>query len=184
MTFDDQELLPPWEGFHIYNNIIGGFPIYVEEVVGNSVVPSRDYPVPHAKEGGSLALGRWILASLQGIPQDLMCGDQGTTHVLHVPLMMKCGTMEIQGGDREDDHHDVMRSTHPCIFYKVDEPKEVIGFCSGSKDRLVHSYMQSPFDDDVSFHGDIFLGRPLDQQRRRDASHVEAPFIIYFLHTF
>lgn len=47
--------------------------------------------------------------------------------------------------------------------------------CSGSMDIFVHSYMQSPLEDDVSLHGDIFSGRPLDQQRRMDASSVEAP---------
>ena len=71
--------------------------------------------------------------------------------------------MDTQGRDREDDYHDVMRSPHPYLFYEVDAPKKVIGLHSRSMDRLVHSYMQSPFDDDVSLHGDIMPGRPLDQ---------------------
>ena len=70
-----------------------------------------------------------------------MCGDQGTTHVLHVPLMMRCGTMEIQGGDREDDQHHVMRSTHPCLFHEVDAPKRKTGLRSESRDKSVHSCM-------------------------------------------
>ena len=142
LTFDDQELLPPWERFHICSNIIGGFPIYVGEDEGNSVVPSTDDLVPHEKEGGDFAPCRGIIASLQGSPQYLMYGDQGTTHVLHVPLLRRCGTMETPGEDREDDQHDVMRSTHPCLFYEVDAPKRVIGLHSGSMDRLVHSYIQ------------------------------------------
>ena len=68
-----------------------------------------------------------------------MCGDQGTTHVLHVPLLRRCGAMETQGGDREDDHHGEMRSTHPYIFYEVDAPKEVIGLRSGSMEGYLHS---------------------------------------------
>ena len=48
---------------------------------------------------------------------------------------------------------------------------------SGSMEGSLHSYMQSSLDDDVSLHGDILPGRPLDQQRRMDASHVGAPII-------
>ena len=89
LTFDDQELLPPSERFHICSNIIGGLAIYVGEVEGNNAVPPRDYLVPHAEEGEDFAPGRGILASLQESPQDLMCGEQGTTHVLHVPLLRR-----------------------------------------------------------------------------------------------
>ena len=94
LTFDDQELLLPWERFHICSNIIGGFPIYVEGSEHNNVVPSRDYLVPHVEEGGALAPGRGILAYFQESPQDIMCGYQGTTHVLHVPLLRRSGTVE------------------------------------------------------------------------------------------
>ena len=72
-----------------------------------------------------------------------------------------------------------MRSTHPYSFLEVDAPKKVIILFSGSMDRFFHSYMQSPLDDDVSLHGDIFPGRPLDQQRRMDASLVEAPLSVF-----
>ena len=154
------------------NNIIGGLPIYVEEAEGNNAVPSRDYLVPHVEEGGALAPGRGILASLQGSPQDLMYGDQGT---IHVPLLRRCETMETQGGGREENQHHEMRSTHPYPLQKVDAPKKVIVLRSGSIDRVVHTYMQSPLDEDVSLHGDILPGRPLDQQRRMDASLFEAP---------
>ena len=68
-----------------------------------------------------------------------------------------------------------MRSTHPYPLKKVEAPKRKTGFRSKSLYRFVHSYMQSSLDDDVSFHGEIFLRRPLDQQRRMDASLVEAP---------
>ena len=87
---------------------------------------SRDYLAPHAEEEGDLAPNRGILVSLQEIPQDLTCGDQGRTHDSHVPLMIGCEPMEIQGGDREDAQHNVMRSTHTCLFHEVDAPKRDI----------------------------------------------------------
>ena len=67
-----------------------------------------------------------------------MCGDQGTTHVLHVSLMIRCGTMDIQGGDREDDQHHVVRSTHPYPFHEVYAPKRETGLHSESRDKSVH----------------------------------------------
>ena len=72
--------------------------------------------MPHAEEGGALAPSRGMLASLQESTQDLMCGDQGTTHVLHVPVLRRCGTMETQGGGREKAQHHEMRITHPYSF--------------------------------------------------------------------
>ena len=48
---------------------------------------------------------------------------------------------------------------------------------SESRDKSVHSCMQSTLDDDVSLHGEISPRRPPDQQMLRDASHFEAPFI-------
>ena len=54
--------------------------------------------------------------------------------------MIGCEPMETQGEDREDDHHDVMRSTHPFMFYEVDAPKKVIGLHSGSMEGFLHSY--------------------------------------------
>ena len=65
LTFDDQELLPLWERFHICNNIVGGLPIHAE---GNNAMPSGDYLVPHVEEEGALDLVRGFLASLQGSP--------------------------------------------------------------------------------------------------------------------
>ena len=44
-------------------------------------------------------------------------------------------------------------------------------------DKSVHSYIQSTLDDDVSLHGGIVLGRPLDHQRRMDSPHLKAPLI-------
>ena len=66
----------------------------VEDVEGNNAVRYGFDLAPHAEEGGALSPNIGMLASLQGSPQDLMCGDQGTTHVLHVPLLRRCGTME------------------------------------------------------------------------------------------
>ena len=70
--------------------------------------------------------------------------------------------MKIKGGDREDDQHHVMRSTHPYIFQEVDAPKRETGLHSEGKEKSSHSYMQSTLDDDVSLHGDIAPRRPLD----------------------
>ena len=70
--------------------------------------------------------------------------------------------MEIKGGDSEDDQHHVMRSTHPCPFHEVDAPKRETGLCSESRDKSVHSYMQSTLDDDISLHGEISPRRPPD----------------------
>ena len=81
------------------------------------------------------------LASFQGSPQDLTCGDQGTSHDSHVPLMIGCEPMDIQGGDREDDQHNVMRSTHTCLFHEVDAPKRGTGLHSESRNKFFHSCM-------------------------------------------
>ena len=72
-----------------------------------------------------------------------------------------------------------MRSTHPYSLMEDDAPKRVIGLHSTSMDILVHPSMQSPLEDDVSLHGDILLGRPLDHQMMGDASHVGAPLIVF-----
>ena len=71
--------------------------------------------------------------------------------------------METQGGSRENTQHLEMRIIHPYSSMEVDAPKEVIGLRSGSMEGYLHSSIQSSFDDDVSLHGEILLGRPLDQ---------------------
>ena len=157
-TQEDMEIHFPKE-----DPILGRLPIHIDEDEGNNAVMSRDYLVPHAEEGGVLAPTKGIIGSLQESPHDLTCGDQGTTHDLHVPLMMRCGTMETKGGDREEDQHHVMRSTHPYPFQEVDAPKRETRLCSEGKDKSAHSYMQSTLDDDVSLHGGIAPRRPLDQ---------------------
>ena len=83
--------------------ILERLPIHVDEEEGNSTGIYRVDPVPHAEEGGALAPHRGILVSLQEIPQDLPCRDQGTAYDTSVPLMVGCRAMEIEGGDREDD---------------------------------------------------------------------------------
>ena len=87
--------------------------------------------------------------------------------------------METQGGSREKAQHHEMMSTHPYSSMDFYSPKEVIGLCRGSMESFLHSYIQSSLDDDVSLHGDILPGRPLDQQRRMDVSHIGAPIIDY-----
>ena len=55
---------------------------------------------------------------------DLICGDQGTTHV---PLLRSFRTLETQGEGREKTQPHEMRSIHPYSFLGVDAPKKVIG---------------------------------------------------------
>ena len=109
------------------DKIIGRFPNNFAKIEGNNAIRSGVDLAPHAEKGGSLAPNRGMLASLQGSPQDLMCGDQGIAHVLHVTLLRRCETMETQGGDREKTQHHEMRSTHPYSFLEVDAPEEVTG---------------------------------------------------------
>ena len=71
--------------------------------------------------------------------------------------------METKEGDREEDQHHVMRSTHPYPFQEVVSPKKETGLCSVGKDKSVHSCMQSTLDDDVSLHGGMASRRPINQ---------------------
>ena len=70
-----------------------------------------------------------------------MCGDQGTTHVLYMPLFRRCGTMESQGGSRKETQHHEMRSIHPYSFLEVDTPNKVIGLHCGSMESYFHSFI-------------------------------------------
>ena len=45
---------------------------------------------------------RGFLVSLQEVPKDLICGDQGTIHEQHVPLLIYCETLQMKGEGRED----------------------------------------------------------------------------------
>ena len=72
------------------------FPLHVDEEEGNYVGIARVDLVPHAEERGALAPHRGILVSLQEIPQDLPCRDQGTTHDTLVPFLVGCRAMEIE----------------------------------------------------------------------------------------
>ena len=83
--------------------INGRLPDFVVEIKGNNVVKSRLDLAPQAEEGGAFAPTRGILVAWQENPQDLMYGDQGTFHDLHVPSMRRCRTMETQGGDRKEN---------------------------------------------------------------------------------
>ena len=121
--------------------IIGGFPIHVTEIERNNAIMSRDYLVPHAEEGGALAPRIGILATLQGSPQDLICGDQGTNHDPHVPFFRRCGTMQTQGEGREENQYHEMRCTHLYPPQGVDAPKKVIRLCNGSMESYFHSFI-------------------------------------------
>ena len=71
-------------------------------------------------------------------------------------------TMQVGGGDREDDQPHFMRSIHTYPFQKVDAQKRETGLRSECRDKSVHPYIQSTLDTDVSLHGGIPPGRPLD----------------------
>ena len=94
--------------------------------------------MPHAEEEGAFAPNRRILVSLQEGPQDLMHGDQGTFHDSHVPLNRRCKTMNIQGEDRGETQHHVMRKAHLYPFLEVITSRKVIEMCSGRMDRIFH----------------------------------------------
>ena len=81
--------------------------------------------------------------------------------------------METEGGGREESQHHELRSTHPYPQQEVDAPNMKTGLRSKGMEKFFHSY----FDDDVSLHGEILSREPLDQQRRMDASPVEASLI-------
>ena len=78
--------------------------------------PSRADLAPHGEEDGALAPTRGILVSLQGVPKDLICGDQGTIHEQHVPLLIDCETLQMKGEGMEGGQHHMIRSKHPYIF--------------------------------------------------------------------
>ena len=102
--------------------IIGEFPPNVVEIEGNNAIRSRDYLVAHVEEGGDLVPNGGMLAYFQEGSLDLICRGQGTTHVLPVPLLRRCETMETQGGSREKIQHHEMMSTHPYSSMEVDAP--------------------------------------------------------------
>ena len=91
--------------------IIGGIPTHIEEDEGNNAVISRFDLVPHAEGKGKLAPTRGILAALQGSPQDLIHGGPSTISEQH-----DCATLQLEGREREEEQHLVMRSTHPSLF--------------------------------------------------------------------
>ena len=148
--------------------ILGRFPIHVDEEEGNNADRSRVDLAPHAEVCGAHAPTRGVLVPLQIIPQDLICGDQVTTHDQHVPWLTDCETMQMEGGGGEDDQHHLMRSTHPYLFQRFDEHKKEIGLCSEGKGNSIHLYIQSTLDVDVSLHRGISPRRPPDQQMMRD----------------
>ena len=80
-----------------------------------------------------------------------MCGDQGTIHKQHVPLLIDCETLQMKGEGREDDQHHMMRSTQPYLFQK----KGQTDFRNEDRGKDVHLYVQSTLDIDVSLHGGI-----------------------------
>ena len=83
----------------------------------------------------------------------------------------------MKGGGREGDQNHMMRSTQPYLFQRVDTQKRQIDFHSEGRDKVVHPYVQSTLDIDVSLHGGIPLGRPLYREMMSDASHWVAPLL-------
>ena len=94
--------------------IIGGFSTHVEEAKGSSAIISRFDLAPHVEEGGALAPTRGILASLQGISQDLIHRGPSTISEQH-----DCAALQLEGGGREEEQHHVMRGTHPSLFQRA-----------------------------------------------------------------
>ena len=84
--------------------------------------------------------------------------------------LIDCETLKMKEEDREEDHHHMIRSTHPYLFQKVDAQKRQTDLRSESKEKSVHKYMQSTLDIDVSLHGGIPPRRPPDQELMRDVS--------------
>ena len=73
-----------------------------EKARGNNVVTSGADLVPHGEEYGAIAPMRGVLVSMQEVPKNLTCGDQGTIHEQHVPALIYCETLDMKGEDRED----------------------------------------------------------------------------------
>ena len=70
--------------------------------------------------------------------EELLHRDQGTSNVLPVPFLRRCGTLETQGGSREKAQHHEMRSTHPYSSMEFDAPEEVIGFRNGNMEGYIY----------------------------------------------
>ena len=64
-----------------------------EEAGGNNLVTSGADLVPHGEVDGAISPMRGAFVSLQEVPKDLICGDQGTIHEQHVPLLIDCETL-------------------------------------------------------------------------------------------
>lgn len=119
--------------------LIERFPIHSKEekkVEGNNAVTSRAHLVPHAEVYGALAPARGILVSLQGIPQDLIYGGQGTINEQH-----DCETLQMEGEGREEGQHHMMRSTQPYLFQRVNAKKRQIDLQCKGMDKVFHSYV-------------------------------------------
>ena len=148
-----------------------------EQEGGKNAATSGVDIIPHGEVNGAIAPIRGALISLQGVPNNLTCVEQGTIHKRYVPSLIDCETLQMEGEDREDGQHQVNRSTHPYLFHEVDTQKRQTDLHNESREKAVHSYMQSTLDIDVSLHGGIPPGRPPDQELMRNVSQHAAPLM-------
>ena len=90
----------------------------------NNIVPLGGDPSPHGDGRGSIASIRGALVSLQGVPNDLTCGNQGTIPEQHVLVFVDCEKEE------EKDQHQGMMSIHPYLFWEVSTQNKETVLCS------------------------------------------------------
>ena len=83
--------------------------------------------VPHAEEGGAHALARGFLVTLQEFPWDLTCGRQSK-----VNEQLYCEMILMEGEDKEEGYHQLMKSTHPYLFQRAGARRKGNGLhCEG-----------------------------------------------------
>ena len=104
-----------------------------EKATSNNVFTSGAEIVPHGGIDGEISPMRGSLVSLQEVPKDLICGDQGTIDEHYVPSLIDCETLHMKGEGREDGQHHMIRSKHPYLFHNVDAQKRQTDLCSESK---------------------------------------------------
>ena len=84
-----------------------------------------------------------FLVSMQGIPSILTCGNHGTIPESYVAVIGDC---EVEK-EEKDQHQGLI---HPYLFQKFFAQEKETVQCSEERKKLVHSYIQSISDQDVS----------------------------------
>ena len=83
----------------------------------------------------------------------------------------------MKGEGREEGRHNLMRSTHPCLFQRVGAKKRNIDLRYEGKGKVSQPYVQSTLDIDVSLHGGIPPRRPPDPELVRDIFPFGSPLL-------